>query len=102
MPFRKSIVTRTVLGSSERFVPESYVVSVVQDVDTALLDIRSERYFTLNEVGTRVWELLGEGTEIAVIAELLAEEYDAPFDTIEVDLHVLISALVNAGLVRPV
>ncbi|HEY9515175.1 MAG TPA: PqqD family protein [Gemmatimonadaceae bacterium] len=102
MLFGKSNHSHASSGSSERFTPEPHVVSVVQDTDTALLDVRSERYFTLNEVGTRIWELLAEGTEVAVIAELLAEEYDAPIDAIAADTRTLLTALEKARLVRRV
>ena len=88
------------LGKSDRFVPAPQVLSVVQDTDTALLDLRSERYFTLNEVGTRIWELLGEGTEFAVMVELLAEEYDAPSEAIAADARTLLTRLERSGLVR--
>lgn len=92
----------TALGHSERFKPELLVLSVVHDTETALLDLRSERYFTLNEVGTRIWTLLSKGTEHAVIVELLAEEYDAPFDVIAADTRAILAELVRARLVRPI
>jgi hypothetical protein len=91
----------TALGHSERFKPETLVLSVVYDTHAALLDLRSERCFTLNEVGTRIWVLLSRGTEYAVIVELLAEEYDAPFDVIADDTSAIVDALVKARLVRP-
>ena len=68
MLFGKSNHSHASSGSSERFTPEPHVVSVVQDTDTALLDVRSERYFTLNEVGTRIWELLAEGASLSTAA----------------------------------
>lgn len=97
--FRVPTVT---LGNSDRYAPEAQVLSVVTDTNTALLDLHSERYFTLNEVGTRIWELLGEGTELAVIVELLTEEYEAPFEVIEADARAVIAALLKARLVRRV
>ena len=101
MHARKSTRPSTALGHSGRFKPEPLVLSVVRDGDAALLDLRSQRYFTLNEVGTRIWVLLSKGTEHAVIAELLAEEYDAPFDVIARDTNAIVDALVKARLVRP-
>ena len=101
MHARKSSRPSTALGHSGRFKPEPLVLSVVRDRDAALLDLRSQRYFTLNEVGTRIWVLLSKGTEHAVIVELLAEEYDAPFDVIASDTGAIVDALVTARLVRP-
>jgi hypothetical protein len=101
MLFSKSRPLPATSGATERLAPAPQVVSVVQDTDTALLDLRSERYFTLNEVGTRIWALLGEGTEVAMIIELLAEEYDAPIGAIEEDTRALLAGMRKAGLVRP-
>jgi hypothetical protein len=92
----------TALGRSERFKPETLVMSIVRDTDAALLDLRSERCFTLNEVGARIWVLLSQGTECAVIAELLAEEYDAPLHVIAADTRATLAALVRARLARPI
>lgn len=102
MHARKFRQPSTALGHSERFKPEPLVLSVVRDRNAALLDLRSQRCFTLNEVGTRIWVLLSKGTEHAVIVELLAEEYDAPFDVIADDTRAILAALSRARLVRPV
>ncbi len=102
MHARKSHRPSTALGHSGRFKPEPLVLSVVRDRDAALLDLRSQRYFTLNEVGRRIWVLLSRGTEHAVIVELLAEEYDAPFEVIASDTSAIVDALVKARLVRAV
>ena len=101
MHARKFSRPSTALGHSERFKPETLVMSGGRDSDAALLDLRSQRYFTLNEVGTRIWVLLSEGTEHAVIVELLAEEYDAPFDVIAADTRAILTTLMRARLVRP-
>ena len=101
MLFGKPRLSPTAPGAPERLMPAPQVVSVIQDTDTALLDVRSERYFTLNEVGTRIWAWLAEGTEVSMIVELLAEEYDAPMSAIEADTRALLTALRKAGLVRP-
>ena len=97
MHARKFSRPSTALGHSERFKPEPLVLSVVRDKDAALLDLRSQRYFTLNEVGTRIWVLLSKGTEHAVIVELLAEEYDAPFDVIASDTRAIVRPLDGGG-----
>lgn len=88
-------------NAPERFAPSPYAVSVTQGTDTALLDVLSERYYTLNAVGTRIWGLLTQGMAVAVIIELLAEEYAAPIHAIEEDTWALLRSLRKAGLVRP-
>ena len=72
-----------------------------QDVggEAVLLDLASETYFGLNEVGTRVWALLPEAASLSAIHTALCEEFDAPTDTIERDLLALAAELAQAGLV---
>ena len=89
-------------AASTRFVPAPHVVAVVQDTDTALLDVQRERYYTLDEVGTRVWALLGEGADVPAIVDRLTQEYNAPAATIEADVRALLTALHKAALVRTV
>jgi len=43
--------------------------------EMVLLSLDSELYFTLNEVGTRIWELLGTNTFVSLI-ENLDQEYE--------------------------
>jgi hypothetical protein len=102
MRFWTSHAAPSASQDKQRFEPSPHVVSVVQDTDTALLDARTERYYTLDEVGTRIWALLVEGADVATIIDRLAEEYDAPAATIETDTHALLAALENAALVRAV
>ena len=69
----------------------------------ALLDARSERYFTLNEVGGHVWALLATPTTFAQIVESIRKEFDVPpaagEDLVERDIAALLRDLRAAGLV---
>lgn len=67
--------------------------------EAVLLDLASETYFGLNEVGTRIWILLAEGTPLVSVHAALCEEFDAPADAIECDLLALATRLRDAGLV---
>jgi hypothetical protein len=96
---RKSCELRDVITDATHFVPASHVTSTVHGTDTALLDMRSERYYTLGEVGSRIWALLASGCSMAEIAERLGEEFDASMTKIEVDLRALLARLEGAALI---
>lgn len=64
-----------------------------------LLDVEDGRYFALDEVGGRAWDLCDGRRTVSEIAALIGEEYDAPADTIELDLGELMSHLANEDLV---
>ena len=67
--------------------------------ELVLLDPESGMYFTLDEVGARVWELADGRATVAVIADALAAEFDAPLETIIADLLELLGELEESGLV---
>jgi hypothetical protein len=66
--------------------------------EAVLLDLGSGLYFGLNAVGTRVWQLVEQGTPAEDIAGRIAEEYDAPVDVIARDVARLLDELRARGL----
>lgn len=93
--------SRTADTDVTRFLTSPYVVAAVHGTDTALLDMRAERYYTLDAVGSRVWELLSAGHTVQQMAVELGEEFDAPLDRIESDLRALLSRLEETSLIVP-
>lgn len=65
-----------------------------------LLDLAGERYFGLNKVGTRVWQLLGTTASLANVHAALCGEFDAAPETIAQDLLSLATQLQDAGLIE--
>ena len=64
-----------------------------------LLTPDSGEYFTLNEVGGRIWELSDGSRTVTEIVALLAEEYEAPPDEIQTDALDVLSQLAQERLV---
>ena len=60
---------------------------------TILLAPGSGEYFTLNEVGGRIWALADGSRSLQEIARLLVDEYDAPLEAIEADTLELLTEL---------
>ncbi len=67
--------------------------------DAVLLDLSGERYYGLNRVGTRVWQLLATPSTLDSIHRTLCAEFEAPADRIEQDLITLVDQLQSAGLI---
>lgn len=67
--------------------------------ETVLLDLASERYFGLDEVGTRIWALITEGSSVGEVVDTLLEEYEVEPLKLEGDIEELLSALLEAGLI---
>lgn len=68
--------------------------------ETVLLDLNSESYFGLDEVGTRVWQLLQESEDMQSVFETILTEYDVKEEQLRKDLKVLVEKLLEAGLVE--
>jgi hypothetical protein len=64
-----------------------------------LLTPDSGEYFTLNEVGGRIWELADGSRSVAEIAGVLVEEYTAPLEEIQADVLGVLGELATEGLV---
>jgi pyrroloquinoline quinone biosynthesis protein D len=67
--------------------------------DTVVLLVpETGEYFTLEEVGARIWDLADGTRSVAQIADTLADEYDAPRATIETDAIDFVRELAGARL----
>jgi hypothetical protein len=84
-----------------RLRPSPEALSQAVAGETVLLDLRSEKYFGLNAVGTRVWDLLQETDDVRAIRERLLAEYEVAEAQLDADLDELLGRLLAAGLVTP-
>ncbi|MGF1477877.1 MAG: PqqD family protein [Cyanophyceae cyanobacterium] len=73
---------------------------LIQDVggESVLLNLASEQYFGLDDVGTRMWTTLVEKTEVEAAYKTLLAEYDVEPEQLRRDLQQLIQKLVDHGL----
>jgi hypothetical protein len=82
-----------------KLAPSDQVLLQQLDDELILLDLQSGRYFGLQAVGARAWELLATvGDTDAVFAALLAE-YSVDTATLRHDLDELWQGLIEASLV---
>lgn len=56
--------------------------------------------FTLNEVATRIWELIDGTKGLAEIRDAIVEEFDVDASTAEADLHEFLAGLQATEAVR--
>jgi hypothetical protein len=85
---------------SERFRPRAHVVWVGQADATVLLDGERGRYYTLNQVAGRLWELLVAGEPLIEIQSCLEGEYDVAPATLEADVAATLRQLFDAALIE--
>jgi hypothetical protein len=67
--------------------------------ETIILHLGSGRYFGLDAVGARVWQLMGEGKSLGEICDVLLEEFEVSREDLKRDMDVLIKQLLEQDLI---
>jgi len=78
--------------------PSGTVQGTTLDGETVLLDFSSGRYYTLNRVGSAVWERCTGSESLQDIHTALCARYDASPERIADDLVALVTQLGHEGL----
>ena len=78
-------------------VPDDVLISHLQE-ESVILNLDSERYFGLDDVGTRFLSVLTSSESIEAAYEQLRQEYDVDNDVLRRDLLALVENLVEKGL----
>lgn len=81
-------------------LPSPDVQGTHMDGETVLLDLSSGRYYTLNRVGSVIWEQCTGHHTISDIQTVLCDRFDvAPERALE-DLVTLVNELIQEGLLQ--
>jgi hypothetical protein len=78
-------------------VPEFLYTQEIGE-ETILLDTQGGRYFSLDPVGTRMWQLVRQYGALRPAYEHLIEEYEVQPERLEADLLALTEKMVTCGL----
>jgi len=79
--------------------PEHVLMRELQG-ESVLLNLESETYFGLDEVGTRMWQVLTVAPSIQVAYEALLAEYDVTPEVLRQDLEALLGQLLELVLLE--
>ena len=80
-------------------LPQDVLLSGVQG-ESVLLNLKSERYFGLDEVGTRMLSVLTESKSVQAAYETLLKEYEVDSEALRQDLTTLVDKLIEQGLME--
>lgn len=82
------------------------VVSRRNDIDTTdlngeivMMDLEKGRYFSLNSVGSRIWELIEEPVQINKVVDSLLEEYEITRNECEENVLEFLNKLEEAQII---
>ena len=68
--------------------------------ETVILGLTGGRYYGLDPVGARVWQLIQKPTTVAEVARTMVSEYEVDPERCLSDLLALLRNMVDAGLVE--
>ena len=80
-------------------VPDGVLVRELAG-ESVLLNLETESYFGLDEVGSRMWTVLTESPSVELAFETLAAEYEVEPEQLRSDLETYIQKLLDLGLLR--
>ena len=80
-------------------VPDDVLISRLQE-ESVILNLDSERYFGLDDVGTHMLSVLSTADSIEAAYEALLGEFDVDDQTLRQDLLALVESLLQKGIVR--
>jgi hypothetical protein len=83
----------------QTITPSPDVIAQEVSGETVLMDLQSEHYYGLDEVGTRVWQLISETGNLESIYRTLLAEYEVSGERLQRDLQNLVSEIAGLGLV---
>jgi hypothetical protein len=64
-----------------------------------MMSVEQEKYFSLNEVGTRIWELLENPLTPPALVERLVSEYEVTVEECAAQVETFLARLRDRGLV---
>jgi hypothetical protein len=83
-----------------RAIPEALVATLSDGA--VLLNLQTKRYFSLNETGTRIWELVQKTADEETIVAKLLREYEVEEPMVRAEVRRILDELIEAQLILPV
>jgi hypothetical protein len=87
----------TISFSDRVTVADDVLISNLQD-ESVILNLDSERYYGLDDVGTRFLSVLTTSESIEAAYDRLRDEYDVDPEVLRDDLLALVENLIDQGL----
>jgi hypothetical protein len=81
-----------------RYAASPDITLRVLESEAVLLNVQTGAYFSLNKVGTHIWQLYGEGKTLAEVVEGVCERFEVTAERAEADVRAFTERLVERGL----
>lgn len=86
--------------SNTRYIRNSKTISGRLHDELVMMDLDQGKYFSLNSVATRIWELLERPMLPVELSTLLVEEYEIGMDQCREEVNAFLAEMVKLGIVK--
>jgi len=83
-----------------RYIRNSKTISGRLSDEMVMMDIDHGKYFSLNPVATRIWDLLERPLTIDELCLILMNEYNVDTELCRTDVDEYLSVMVTIGMVQ--
>jgi hypothetical protein len=80
-------------------IGDSVIFQSLKD-EVVILNMTSQEYFGLDNIGASMWKMLIDQRDVAAVAARMVSEYDVEPGTVRDDLNALVRQLIDAGLLK--
>jgi Coenzyme PQQ synthesis protein D (PqqD) len=91
-------VSAAISFSSRVVIPDTVLFREF-DGEAVILNLDTESYLGLDDVGTRIWMLLANQPSIQAAYDVLLTEYDVPPETLRADMARLLGQMLEHKLI---
>jgi hypothetical protein len=91
-------MTKAKISGTSRYKHAGHVSWRRVEDETVILDLTTSVYFSLNEAGALIWELLGEKAAVDEIHAAVCGKFDVPPALARKDLEALVARLLDKKL----
>lgn len=82
-----------------KYIRNSQTISGRLHDELVMMDIEKGKYFSLNPVATRIWDLLEKPLDIEEVCVMLMEEYEVDSEKCRAETLDLLEEMTRLGLV---
>ena len=91
---KKEITTDTIISQIEEIVASDI------DGETVMMSIENGEYYGLDDIGSRIWELLEKPIKVSDLIDTLLERFDVDRETCERDVLKFLNELKEDKILR--
>ncbi len=81
-------------------IDRELIADRIVENEAVILNLDNGMYYSLNEIGTRVWQMVDTGKSSADIVKTLLQEYSVKPEILEKDVEAIITELLQEKLIK--